>query len=119
MATEPKICKQLHLPVQCGSDRILKAMNRSYSREKYIDIVRRVREKMPDVVLTTDIIVGFPGESNEDFEDTLSILREAEYDMVFSFIYSRRKGTPAAELPDCITEEEKHRNFERLLEVQN
>ena len=119
MATEPKICKQLHLPVQCGSDKILKAMNRSYSREKYLDIVRRVREKMPDVVLTTDIIVGFPGENNEDFEDTLSILREAEYDMVFSFIYSRRKGTPAAELPDCITEEEKHTNFEKLLEVQN
>ena len=119
MARNEKICKQLHLPVQCGSDRILKKMNRSYSREKYLDIVRRVREKMPDIVLSTDIIVGFPGETNEDFEDTLSIVREVEYDLVFSFIYSKRKGTPAAEMEDCLSEEEKHRNFDRLQEVQN
>ena len=119
MANEPKICKQLHLPVQCGSDRVLEKMNRKYSRGKYLDIVRRVKEKMPDVVLTTDIIVGFPGETNEDFEETLSLLREVEYDMVFSFIYSKRKGTPAAELPDCLTDEEKHKNFDKMLALQN
>jgi tRNA-2-methylthio-N6-dimethylallyladenosine synthase len=119
MAKEPKICKQLHLPVQCGSDRILEKMNRKYSREKYLGIVRRVKEKMPDIVLTTDIIVGFPGETNEDFEETLSLLREVEYDMVFSFIYSKRKGTPAAEMLDVLTDEEKHKNFDRMLTLQN
>ncbi len=119
MAKEPKICKQLHLPVQCGSDKILRKMNRSYTREKYLDIVRKVREKMPDIVLTSDVIVGFPGESNEDFEDTMSILAEVEYDMIFSFIYSKRKGTPAAEMEDCLTDEEKHRNFDRMVAFQN
>ncbi len=119
MAREGKICKQLHLPVQCGSDRILKKMNRSYDREKYLDIVRKVREKMPDIVLTSDVIVGFPGETNEDFEGTMDILRQVEYDMIFSFIYSKRKGTPAAEMEDCLTAEEKHRNFERMVEFQN
>ncbi|MBE7023922.1 MAG: tRNA (N6-isopentenyl adenosine(37)-C2)-methylthiotransferase MiaB [Ruminococcaceae bacterium] len=119
MASEDKICKQLHLPVQCGSDRILKKMNRSYTREKYLDIVRKVREKMPDIVLTSDVIVGFPGETNEDFEETMSILAEVRYDMIFSFIYSKRKGTPAAEMEDCLTDEEKHRNFERMVAFQN
>ena len=119
MAKEDKICKQLHLPVQCGSDRILKKMNRSYTREKYLEIVRKVREKMPDIVLTSDVIVGFPGETNQDFEETMSILKEVEYDMIFSFIYSKRKGTPAAEMEDCLTDEEKHRNFERMVEFQN
>ena len=119
MASEPKICKQLHLPVQCGSDRILKKMNRSYNREKYLEIVRKVREKMPDIVLTSDVIVGFPGETNEDFEDTMSILAEVEYDMIFSFIYSKRKGTPAAEMEDCLTDQEKHHNFDRMVAFQN
>ncbi len=119
MANEPKICKQLHLPVQCGSDRILRKMNRSYTREKYLDIVRKVREKMPDIVLTSDVIVGFPGETNEDFEETMSILAEVEYDMIFSFIYSKRKGTPAAEMEDCLTDEEKHKNFDRMVAFQN
>lgn len=119
MQREPKICKQLHLPVQCGSDRVLKLMNRKYTREKYLGIIKKVKEKMPEIVLSTDIIVGFPGETNEDFEETISILREVEYDLVFSFIYSKRKGTPAAEMEDCLTEEEKHRNFDRMLEVQN
>lgn len=119
MATEPKVCKQLHLPVQCGSDRILKKMNRKYTREQYLAIIKKVRERIPEIVLSTDIIVGFPGETNEDFEDTMSILREVEYDLVFSFIYSKRKGTPAAEMEDCLTEEEKHRNFDHMLELQN
>ncbi len=119
MAREPKICKQLHIPIQCGSDRVLKLMNRKYTRGKYLDIIKKVKEKMPEIVLSTDIIVGFPGETNDDFEQTLSILREVEYDLVFSFIYSKRKGTPAAEMEDCLTDEEKHRNFDRMLEVQN
>ncbi len=119
MAKEPKICKQLHLPVQSGSDAVLEKMNRRYTRSDYLDIVRRVREKMPDIVLTTDIIVGFPTETEEDVDRTISLLREAEFDMVYSFIYSRRRGTPAAELQDCLSEEDKHRNFDRLTAVQN
>ncbi len=119
IAEEDKICKQLHLPVQCGSDRILKVMNRKYTRESYLETVKKVRAAVPDVVLTSDIIVGFPGETNEDFEETMSLLAAAEYDMVFSFIYSKRKGTPAAEMDDCLTEEEKHRNFERMLKLQD
>ncbi len=119
MAEEPKICKQLHLPIQSGSDRVLRAMNRKYTRAEYMEKLRKIRAAMPDIVLTTDIICGFPGETNEDFAETLSALREAEYDMIFSFIYSRRVGTPAAEMPDCLTDEEKHRNFDEMLKVQN
>lgn len=119
MAEESKICNQLHLPVQSGSDRILKLMNRKYTREQYLEIVRKVKAAIPDVVLTTDIIAGFPGETNEDFEETLSILKEVEYDTIFSFIYSKRVGTPAAEMEDCLTDEEKHTNFNKMLEVQN
>ncbi len=119
MAEEKKICNQLHLPVQSGSNRVLELMNRKYTREQYLDIIRKVREAIPDVVITTDIIVGFPGETNEDFEETLSILKEVEYDTIFSFIYSKREGTPAAKMEDCLSDEEKHRNFDRMLEVQN
>ncbi len=119
MAEEEKICNQLHLPVQSGSDRILKMMNRKYTSEQYLDIIKKVKEAIPDIVLTTDIIVGFPGETNEDFERTIDILKEVEYDTIFSFIYSKRVGTPAAEMEDCLTQEEKHRNFDRMLEVQN
>lgn len=119
MAEEKKICNQLHLPVQSGSDRVLKLMNRKYTKEQYLEIVKKVKSAIPDVVLTTDIIVGFPGETNEDFEETLSILREVEYDTIFSFIYSKRVGTPAADMEDCLTDAEKHRNFDRMLKVQN
>lgn len=119
MAEEEKICNQLHLPVQSGSDRILKLMNRKYTSEQYLDIIKKVKTAIPDIVLTTDIIVGFPGETNEDFERTIDILKEVEYDTIFSFIYSKRVGTPAAEMEDCLTQEEKHRNFDRMLEVQN
>lgn len=119
MASEPKVCRQLHLPVQSGSSRILEKMNRKYTRKQYLEIVKKVREKIPGIVLTTDIIVGFPGETNEDFEETMSLLREVEYDLIFSFIYSKRKGTPAAEMPDVLTDEEKHRNFDRMIELQN
>ena len=119
MASEDKICKQLHLPIQCGSDRVLKLMNRKYTKEKYLQTVKKVRDAMPNIVLTTDIIVGFPGETNEDFEETLNVLKEVEYDTIFSFIYSKRVGTPAAEMPDVLTDEEKHKNFDRMLAVQN
>lgn len=119
MAEEEKICNQLHLPVQSGSDRVLKMMNRKYTAGQYLEIVKKVREAIPDIVLTTDIIVGFPGETNEDFEETLNILKTVEYDTIFSFIYSKREGTPAATMEDCLTEEEKHINFDRMLEVQN
>ncbi|MCI5893122.1 MAG: tRNA (N6-isopentenyl adenosine(37)-C2)-methylthiotransferase MiaB [Clostridiales bacterium] len=119
MAEEKKICKQLHLPVQSGSDKVLKDMNRKYTRAQYLEKLAKVRRAMPDIVLTTDIIVGFPTETQEDFDDTLSVLKEAEYDMIFSFIYSKRKGTPAAEMPDSLTDEQKHRNFDEMLRVQN
>ena len=102
MAANPRIARQFHLPVQSGSDRILKAMNRNYTRESYLSLIRYMREKMPDIAISTDIIVGFPGETEEDFEDTLSIVREARYDMMYSFIYSKRGGTPAAEREDQI-----------------
>lgn len=119
MAEEKKICNQLHLPVQSGSDRVLKLMNRKYTAEQYLSIVKKVRAAIPNIVLTTDIIVGFPGETNEDFEETLNILKEVEYDTIFSFIFSKREGTPAARMEDCLTDEEKHRNFDRMLELQN
>ena len=119
MAANPKIARQFHLPVQSGSDRILKAMNRNYTRESYLSLIRYMREKMPDIAISTDIIVGFPGETEEDFEDTLSIVREARYDMMYSFIYSKRGGTPAAEMADQIPPEVTGKRFPRLLEVQN
>ncbi len=119
MAEEKKICKQLHLPVQSGSNRVLDAMNRKYTREQYLNLVQKVKAAMPGIVLTTDIIVGFPGETDAEFEETLSILKEVEYDTIFSFIYSKRVGTPAASMPDVMDEEQKHRNFDRMLAVQN
>ena len=119
MAANPKIARQFHLPVQSGSDRILKAMNRNYTRESYLSLIRYMREKMPDIAISTDIIVGFPGETDEDFEDTLSIVREARYDMMYSFIYSRRGGTPAAEMEDQIPPAVTGKRFPRLLDVQN
>ena len=119
MAANPKIARQFHLPVQSGSDRLLKAMNRNYTRESYLSLIRYMREKMPDIAISTDIIVGFPGETEEDFEDTLSIVREARYDMMYSFIYSKRSGTPAAEMKDQIPPEVTGARFPRLLEVQN
>ena len=119
MAKEDKICKQLHLPIQSGSNRVLEAMNRKYTREAYLDIVKMVRGKIPDIVLTTDIIVGFPTEENSDLEDTIDLLRRVEFDMAFSFIYSKRRGTPAAKMPMALSDEEIHRNFNRLNDVLN
>ena len=119
MASSKKICKHLHLPVQSGSTEILRVMNRRYTREHYLDLVRKIREKMPDVALTTDIIVGFPGETEQDFEDTLTLVKEVEYDSAFTFIYSKRTGTPAAKMENQIPEDVVKNRFDRLLkEVQ-
>ncbi len=119
MASCGKCAHHLHLPVQSGSDRILKAMNRSYTREKYLDQVALARRYMPDLVLTTDIIVGFPGETEEDFAETLSLCEEVRFDAMFTFIYSKRVGTPAASMPDPFTRAEKQRHFDALTELAN
>lgn len=113
------VCEQVHLPVQSGSSRILKKMNRHYTKEQYLDLVRRIRETIPNVAITTDIMVGFPGETEEDFEETLSVAREVQYDSAFTFIYSRRKGTPADEMEEQIDENVKHERFNRLVEIIN
>ena len=119
MAGSQHIAHQFHLPMQSGSNAVLKAMNRRYDTEKYYGIVEYMREKIPDVTLTSDIIVGFPGETEEDFEDTLKMLDKVKFDMLYSFLYSPRKGTPAAEMEDQIADEVKSRWFERLLALQN
>jgi tRNA-2-methylthio-N6-dimethylallyladenosine synthase len=108
-----------HLPVQSGSNKVLKEMNRRYEREKYLSLVASLRESVPHIVLTSDVMVGFPGETEEDFEDTLDLLRRAEFDMVYSFLYSPRPGTPAAEREDQVPEDVKSERFSRLLRVQD
>ena len=119
MANSKKICPHLHLPLQSGSSRILKAMNRRYDKEKYLALAKKIRERMPDIALTTDIIVGFPGETEEDFQETLDVVRQARYDSAFTFIYSKRTGTPAAMMEDQIPEDVVKDRFDRLLkEVQ-
>ncbi|MGN0985314.1 MAG: tRNA (N6-isopentenyl adenosine(37)-C2)-methylthiotransferase MiaB [Candidatus Enterenecus sp.] len=119
MAKCEKVAPVIHLPFQSGNTRVLQAMNRRYTREGYLDKVRSLRERIPDVVLTSDVIVGFPGETTEEFEDTLSRIEEVRFDALFTFIYSPRKGTPAAEMPDPMSKEEKSANFNRLVEAQN
>ena len=118
IANGTHISKHLHLPFQSGSDRILKAMNRHYDRKKYLDIVNYAKEKIDGVSLTSDIIVGFPGETYEDFKETLSLIREVEFTSLFTFIYSPRVGTPAAKMDDPISAEEKSKWFRELLDVQ-
>ena len=119
MARCEKVAPHLHLPFQSGSSRVLEAMNRRYTRESYLDQIRRVRELMPDIVLTSDVIVGFPGETQEEFEETLSLVEEVGFDALFTFIYSPRRGTPAAGLPDPMDKARKSANFQRLVETQN
>lgn len=119
MAECEKCAHQLHLPVQSGSDQILKVMNRGYTSAAYLEKVKLARSYMPDLVLTTDIIVGFPNESEEEFEDTIKLVERVRYDAMFTFIYSKRVGTPAAAMPDPYTREEKQRHFDRLMEVSN
>ncbi len=113
-----KVTRHFHLPVQSGSNRILKLMNRGYTREHYLELIDYVKDRLPDVALTSDIIVGFPGEMYEDFRETVSLIEQVRYDSLFTFIYSPRKGTKAAEMPDPISAEEKGRWFRELLEVQ-
>lgn len=114
-----KLCRNLHLPIQSGSNGVLKRMNRKYTREDYLKLIEKLRKTVPDITLSTDIIVGFPGETNEDFEETLSIVKEVEYDSAFTFIYSIRKGTPAEKFEDQIEESEKHRRFDLLVNAVN
>lgn len=114
-----KLCNYIHLPVQAGSDRVLRRMNRKYMREKYLEVVERLRKAVPDIAISTDIIVGFPGETEEDFEETLSLVRSVKYDSAFTFLYSVRQGTPAAEYEDQIPEEVKHQRFDRLVDAVN
>ena len=113
-----KLCKHLHLPVQCGSDNILKAMNRGYTRERYLGVVERLRQVCPEIRLSSDIIVGFPGETEADFAETMSLLEKVRYTEIYSFIYSPRRGTTAADMADEMPAEIKQDQFNRMLELQ-
>lgn len=117
MSQSSKICNHIHFPLQSGSTRLLKAMNRQYTKEQYLNWVDKIREKLPDVSLTTDIIVGFPGETEENFEDTLDVVRKAQFDSAYTFIYSKRTGTPAASMENQIPEDVVKERFNRLLET--
>ncbi|MEU3272868.1 tRNA (N6-isopentenyl adenosine(37)-C2)-methylthiotransferase MiaB [Saccharomonospora sp. NPDC006951] len=119
MAETPNVCHQLHMPLQSGSDRVLKAMRRSYRSSRFLSILDTVREAMPDAAITTDIIVGFPGETEEDFEATLDVVRKARFSSAFTFQYSRRPGTPAADLPDQLPKAVVQERYDRLVELQN
>ncbi len=118
MADCEKVCKHLHLPVQCGSDRILSLMNRHYTKADYLELIRYAKERIPGLALSSDIIVGFPGETYEDFKETLELVKEVDYHLLYTFIYSRREGTKAAEMDDPVPAEEKSRWFQELLDVQ-
>ena len=119
MAKSKKICKQMHLPLQSGSSRLLEIMNRHYNKEQYLVLVEKLRKAIPDIGITTDIIVGFPGETEEDFLETLDVVKKARYDSAFTFIYSKRSGTPAAKMPDQVPEDVVKDRFDRLLSVIN
>ena len=120
MAKSKKICRHLHLPFQAGSSKVLKDMNRCYTKEQYLELVDKIRTAMPDISLTTDIIVGFPTETEDDFQETLDVVRRVRYDSAFTFIYSKRTGTPAASMEYASTDEEIKKRFDMLLsEVQN
>mgnify|MGYP005866423197 FL=1 len=115
MAESKKVCHHLHLPMQSGSSRILKVMNRRYDKEKYLELVDKIRNAVPDISLTTDIIVGFPGETEEDFQDTLDVVEKCDFDSAFTFIYSKRSGTPAAKMENQVPEDVVKDRFDRLL----
>ena len=119
MAAPKKICRHIHLPVQSGSSTLLKKMNRRYTKESYLALVDKIRKAMPDISITTDIIVGFPGETEEDLLDTIDVVRKARYDSAFTFLYSKRSGTPAAKMPDQVPDQVAHERFDRLLKVVN
>lgn len=117
MAELDKVCEHIHLPVQAGSNRILKAMNRKYTKEYYLELVEKIRKAIPDIAITTDIIVGFPGETEEDFEETLDLVKKVRYDSAFTFLYSKREGTIAAKMENQVPEEIKHERFQKLLDT--
>ena len=117
MGKSKKICKQMHLPLQSGSDRLLSVMNRHYTKADYLLLVDKIRKAVPDIALTTDIIVGFPGETEEDFEETLDVVRKVQYDSAFTFIYSKRTGTPAASMEQQIPQDVVKERFDRLLKT--
>lgn len=117
MKRNPKVCRHLHLPLQSGSTRILTAMNRRYTKESYLALAQKIRKELPDMAITTDIIVGFPGETAADVEETIDVVKQVEFDNAFTFIYSKRTGTPAASMENQVPEEEVKRNFDRLLQV--
>ncbi len=119
MASEEKVCKHLHLPVQSGSTAILNKMNRRYTKESYLELVNKIKKAMPDISLTTDIIVGFPGETEEDFEDTLDIVKKVGYDQAYTFIYSKRTGTPAATMENQVPDDVIKERFPKLLKAVN
>ena len=112
-----KVCKLVHLPLQSGNTKVLKEMNRKYTKEQYLDLVEKMKAKIPNLTLSTDIIVGFPGETDEEFEDTLDVVRKVRFEQVYMFIYSRRVGTPGDRMPNQIPEEIKHKRFNRLKEL--
>ena len=114
-----KVCKHLHLPVQSGSNRILKLMNRKYTREKYLDLISKIKMNINDIALSTDIIVGFPGETEDDFLETIDLIKKVEFNSAFSFIYSKREGTPAAKMPEQIDSEIVKKRFGYLIKVLN
>lgn len=114
-----KLCKQLHLPVQSGSNKVLEEMNRKYTRESYLEKINKIKALDMDIALSTDIIVGFPGESDKDFEDTLDLIRSVEYDSIFTFLYSPREGTPAAKREDQVPHEVKMDRFNKLMDLTN
>lgn len=116
MKNSTKICKHLHLPLQSGSTRLLKAMNRNYTKERFIELALKIREEIPDISITTDIIVGFPGETDFDVDETIDVIKKVKFDNAFTFIYSIRTGTPAAKMPQC-AEEDVKRNFDRVLKT--
>jgi tRNA-2-methylthio-N6-dimethylallyladenosine synthase len=117
MAESPSVCEHVHLPAQSGSSRVLKAMRRTYDRDRYLRLVERLRAAVPDLALGTDLIVGFPGESEDDFQQTLALVEDVQFDSAFTFIYSPRAGTEASTLPDQVPDEVKHERLERLVEV--
>jgi tRNA-2-methylthio-N6-dimethylallyladenosine synthase len=119
MAESEKAARHIHLPFQAGSDGVLKKMNRGYTSAQYLDIIKLARERMPDIVITSDVIVGFPGETEQDFYDTLRLVEAAQFDAMFTFIYSKRPNTSAAKLEDTVTREQKQVRFDKLIELQN
>ena len=112
-----KVCKLVHLPLQSGNTKVLKEMNRKYTKEQYLELVEKMKNKIPNLTLSTDIIVGFPGETDEEFEDTLDVVEKVKFEQVYMFIYSRRVGTPGDKMENQVPEEIKHRRFDKLKEL--